>query len=228
MCERVVCAFHAHAVRCFRALSCLLRSTYLVLRPSIRQHTPSSLRPALQVCLLVQRYAPDKRWYIDSLLQVCVLLCCSQSRVCTELTDSETDEQRAPSSRFAAHSRCAPPRLPPLQVLVQAGAHVKDDACRALILLVVNAAQLHGYAVRAAYRALSQHQEAAQPSLLMVSTWCLGEPGGRVGCRRERGASLRCRLAWVRTTPLGAWAWRVGLPGVPLVSSCAQAQHHLL
>lgn len=30
----------------------------------------------------------------------------------------------------------------PTQVLVQAGAYVKDDACRALILLVVNAAQV--------------------------------------------------------------------------------------
>lgn len=29
-----------------------------------------------------------------------------------------------------------------MQVLVQAGAYVKDDACRALILLVVNAAQV--------------------------------------------------------------------------------------
>ena len=25
---------------------------------------------ANKICMLVQRYAPDKRWYIDSLLQV--------------------------------------------------------------------------------------------------------------------------------------------------------------
>ncbi|KAI7839019.1 hypothetical protein COHA_007161 [Chlorella ohadii] len=84
-----------------------------------------------KICMLVQRYAPDKRWYIDSLLQV----------------------------------------------LVQAGAYVKDDACRALILLVVNAAQLHAYAARASYRALTANLAAAQPSLLMVATWCLGEYG---------------------------------------------------
>lgn len=60
------------------------------------------------------------------------------------------------------------------QVLVQAGAYVKDDACRALILLVVNAAQLHAYAARASYRALTANLAAAQPSLLMVATWCLG------------------------------------------------------
>lgn len=86
---------------------------------------------ANKICMLVQRYAPDKRWYIDSLLQV----------------------------------------------LVQAGAYVKDDACRALILLVVNATQLHAYAARACYRALTANLEAAQPSLLMVATWCLGEYG---------------------------------------------------
>jgi AP-1 complex subunit gamma-1 len=62
-------------------------------------------------------------------------------------------------------------------VLVQAGAYVKDDACRALILLVVNAAQLHGYAVRAAYRALAASLDRAQASLLQVTTWCLGEYG---------------------------------------------------
>lgn len=80
------------------------------------------------------------------------------------------------------HSRLSPP-LPPLfallQVLVQAGAYVKDDACRALILLVVNAAQLHAYAARASYRALTANLEAAQPSLLMVATWCLGAGGSR-------------------------------------------------
>jgi AP-1 complex subunit gamma-1 len=62
-------------------------------------------------------------------------------------------------------------------VLVQAGAYVRDDACRALLLLVVNASQLHGYAVRAAWRALAGHLDAAQPSLLMVATWCIGEYG---------------------------------------------------
>ena len=62
-------------------------------------------------------------------------------------------------------------------MLVQAGAYVKDDACRALILLVVNAAQLHGYAVRAAYRALAASLDQAQASLLQVTTWCLGEYG---------------------------------------------------
>lgn len=86
---------------------------------------------ANKICMLVQRYAPDKRWYIDSLLQV----------------------------------------------LVQAGAYVKDDACRALILLVVNAAQLHGYAVRCAFRTLAANLDTAQPSLVMVATWCLGEYG---------------------------------------------------
>lgn len=58
---------------------------------------------------------------------------------------------------------------------MQAGAYVKDDACRALILLVVNASQLHAYAARSSYRALSAQGDSAAPSLIMVTTWCLGE-----------------------------------------------------
>lgn len=76
------------------------------------------------------------------------------------------------------------------QVLVQAGAYVKDDACRALLLLVCNAAQLHGYAARAAWRALSANVAAAQPSLLMVATWCLGEKPMGAG-RGPRGRAAR-------------------------------------
>ena len=83
--------------------------------------------------------------------------------------------QRADQPAVAAALPAPLPFL--LQVLVQAGAYVKDDACRALILLVVNAAQLHGYAVRAAYCALAASLDRAQASLLQVTTWCLGEYG---------------------------------------------------
>ena len=60
------------------------------------------------------------------------------------------------------------------QVLVQAGAYVKEEICRALVVLLTNATALHGYAARAAYRALCDNLEDASLSLLTVSTWLLG------------------------------------------------------
>lgn len=61
------------------------------------------------------------------------------------------------------------------QVLTQAGAYVKDDACRALAIVIMNASQLHGYAVRSMYTALAANVAGAEAPLLMVSTWCIGE-----------------------------------------------------
>jgi AP-1 complex subunit gamma-1 len=63
------------------------------------------------------------------------------------------------------------------QVLVQAGAHVKEEAVRALIVLISNAEDLHGYAVRALYGAVKQHLTTAAPSLLVAGGWCIGEFG---------------------------------------------------
>ena len=60
-------------------------------------------------------------------------------------------------------------------MLVQSGAHVQEDACRALVFVIMSAAQLHAYAARAMFRALSGNVAAAQPSLLNVAVWCLGE-----------------------------------------------------
>ena len=65
--------------------------------------------------------------------------------------------------------RLAPPALPrpPLprscfhpsaQVLCQAGHYVKDDVCRAFLVLIANAPDLHGYAVRCMYRNLHAYQ----------------------------------------------------------------------
>ena len=82
-----------------------------------------------KVCNLVQRFAPDKRWYIDSMVRV----------------------------------------------LSEAGAFVKEESCRALIALVLNAAQLHGYAARGVYTALQRCGKAAAPTLVSVSVWCTGE-----------------------------------------------------
>ncbi len=42
--------------------------------------------------------------------------------------------------------------------MTQAGAYVKDEVCRALIVLITNAPELHGYAVRTMYRNLHAYQ----------------------------------------------------------------------
>jgi hypothetical protein len=83
------------------------------------------------------------------------------------------------------------------QVLVQAGAYVKDDACRALILLVVNAGQLHAYAARCALRALSAHLADAQPSLLVVAVWCLGEARGAAQAAGSLRSLVNHQLTWL-------------------------------
>ena len=57
----------------------------------------------------------------------------------------------------------------------QAGAYVKEEVCRALSVLVTNAEQLHGYAARSSYTALKGNINQAELSLIMVSTWFLGE-----------------------------------------------------
>lgn len=84
-----------------------------------------------KICTLVMQYAPDKRWYVDSMVRV----------------------------------------------LTEAGSYVKEEASRALITVVLNAAQLHGYAARALYKALQAKGEDAAPALASVGAWCIGEYG---------------------------------------------------
>lgn len=71
--------------------------------------------------------------------------------------------------------------------MVQAGAHVKEEVCRALVVLVSNAPELHAYAVRQMYTALKTNREQLALSLLMVTTWFLGASGGLQA--RERACS---------------------------------------
>ncbi|DBA97265.1 TPA: hypothetical protein ACH3X1_015011 [Trebouxia sp. C0004] len=86
-----------------------------------------------KICMLVQRFAPDKQWHLDSLLQV----------------------------------------------MQQAGAYVKEEVCRALIVLISNAPELHGYTARSMYRALKDSADQAELTLSLVTStcWFLGEYG---------------------------------------------------
>ncbi|KAL6547258.1 hypothetical protein OROMI_022979 [Orobanche minor] len=62
-----------------------------------------------------------------------------------------------------------------VKVLTEAGNHVKDEVWHALIIVITNASNLHGYAVRALYKAVQTSGE--QETLVRVAIWCIGEYG---------------------------------------------------
>ncbi|CAN0924042.1 AP-1 complex subunit gamma-2 [Linum grandiflorum] len=62
-----------------------------------------------------------------------------------------------------------------LKVLTEAGNFVKDDVWHALVVVIGNASDLHGYTVRALYKAFQASSE--QETLVRVAVWCIGEYG---------------------------------------------------
>ncbi|KAK7386893.1 hypothetical protein VNO78_27252 [Psophocarpus tetragonolobus] len=62
-----------------------------------------------------------------------------------------------------------------LKVLSEAGNFVKDEVWHALIVVISNASELHGYTVRALYKAFQMSAE--QETLVRVAMWCIGEYG---------------------------------------------------
>ncbi|XP_044488303.1 AP-1 complex subunit gamma-2-like [Mangifera indica] len=82
-----------------------------------------------KICSIVERFSPEKIWYIDQMLKV----------------------------------------------LSEAGNFVKDEVWHALIVVISNASDLHGYTVRALFRAFQTSAE--QECLVRVAVWCIGEYG---------------------------------------------------
>ncbi|KMZ65480.1 AP-1 complex subunit gamma-2 [Zostera marina] len=82
-----------------------------------------------KICSIVERFSPDKLWYIDQMLKV----------------------------------------------LSEAGNYIKDEVWHGLIVVISNALDLHGYTVRALYKAFQTSSE--QESLVRVAVWCIGEYG---------------------------------------------------
>ncbi|GFP80080.1 ap-1 complex subunit gamma-2 [Phtheirospermum japonicum] len=82
-----------------------------------------------KICSIVEKFSPDKLWYIDQMLKV----------------------------------------------LPEAGNYVKDDVWHALIVVITNAPNLHGYTVRSLYKAVQTADE--QEPLVRVAVWCIGEYG---------------------------------------------------
>ncbi|CAA0818295.1 AP-1 complex subunit gamma-2 [Striga hermonthica] len=84
---------------------------------------------AAKICSIVERYSPEKIWYIDQMLKV----------------------------------------------LSEAGNYVKDEIWHALIVVITNAPNLHGYTVRCLYKVVQTSIE--QETLVRVAVWCIGEYG---------------------------------------------------
>lgn len=82
-----------------------------------------------KICSIVDKFSPDKIWYIDQMLKV----------------------------------------------LCEAGNYVKNEVWHALIVVISNALNLHGYTVRSLYRAVQASIE--QETLVKVAVWCIGEYG---------------------------------------------------
>lgn len=82
-----------------------------------------------KICSIVEKFSPEKIWYIDQMLQV----------------------------------------------LSEAGNYVKDEVWHALIVVISNASNLHGYTVRLLYRAVQKSVD--QEVLVRVAVWCIGEYG---------------------------------------------------
>lgn len=62
-----------------------------------------------------------------------------------------------------------------VKVLSEAGNYVKDEVWHALIVIITNASDLHGYTVRALYKAVQKAGD--QETLVRVAVWCIGEYG---------------------------------------------------
>ncbi|XP_052184835.1 AP-1 complex subunit gamma-2-like [Diospyros lotus] len=62
-----------------------------------------------------------------------------------------------------------------LKVLSEAGNFVTDEVWHSLIVVITNASNLHGYAIRSLFRAVQTSGE--QESLVRVTVWCIGEYG---------------------------------------------------
>ncbi|MEW5311849.1 MAG: hypothetical protein WDW38_003533 [Sanguina aurantia] len=62
-------------------------------------------------------------------------------------------------------------------VMLQAGQFVKEEVARALLVIITNANELHGYAVRTLYRALLMNLDSAETSLVITAVWVIGEFG---------------------------------------------------
>lgn len=82
-----------------------------------------------KICSIVDRFAPDKVWYIDQMIKV----------------------------------------------MAEAGSYMLDEITHALVVVIGNALDLQGYAVRSLYHVFQNWN--GQESFAQVTVWCIGEYG---------------------------------------------------
>ena len=102
-----------------------------------------------QICLAAERFAPNKRWHIDTVLRVLKLVCFAVLLVETE-------------RRY----RCSCP-------CIQAGNFVREEILSAFIRLVAHTPELQGYTASKLYSSL--RSDISQESLTLAATWVIGE-----------------------------------------------------
>ena len=88
------------------------------------------------------------------------------------------------------------------QVMTQAGGDVKEEVWKSFIVLLTNTPELHAYAARALFRALRQHAETAQTSLLATSSWYTGAavhcvPGSCLKLQQGEAAQCVCKQCYL-------------------------------
>lgn len=98
-----------------------------------------------QICLAAERFAPNKRWHIDTVLRVLKLV-----RPSTEAT-----------------------RLDVIFETSQAGNFVREEILSAFIRLVAHTPELQAYTASKLYTALKS--DISQESLTLAATWVIGE-----------------------------------------------------
>ena len=151
----------------------------------------AEFRPDLtaKICLLVQRFAPSKQWQFDTLLEVRLpsrMMGCRAARALQaqqQAADAGVGDQACPVlalGGLTAASRCTASvhrvlsDTAGLQILLQAGAAVKEEVTRSLLVLLTNAPELQPYVSRQLYAALARTWEHCDLSLIVVASWWLG------------------------------------------------------
>nr|CAD7401522.1 unnamed protein product [Timema cristinae] len=95
-----------------------------------------------------ERFAPNKRWHLDTLLRVLVALANALVVLSSTAEDGE----------------------------IEAGNYVRDDVVSCTIQLISESTSQHGYIAEQLWRALEKDTLDRQP-LIQVATWCIGEFG---------------------------------------------------
>lgn len=99
-----------------------------------------------QICLAAERFAPNKRWHIDTVLRVLKLVC--HILLMIQIGWSSNRD-------------------------VQAGNFVREEILSAFIRLVAHTPELQAYTASKLYLALKS--DISQESLTLAATWILGE-----------------------------------------------------